>query len=89
MATDKSVQQTQNRMQFPACASKSILFLNAIILYNLKKNVCTHLRFKQVGVVFVCVRQRSRVPTAHFDRTGHQQLDHELVSVAIPATTVD
>ena len=42
-----------------------------------------------VSVVFVYVRQSSRVPTARFDRTGHQQLDHALVSVAMPATTVD
>lgn len=42
-----------------------------------------------ISVVFIYVRQSSRVPTAHFDRTGHQQLDHALVSLAMPATTVD
>lgn len=42
-----------------------------------------------VSVMFVYVRQSSGVPTAHFDRTGHQQLDHALVSLVMPATTVD
>ncbi len=38
-----------------------------------------------VSIVLVYVRQTSRVPSAHFDRTGHQQLDHALVSLAMAA----